>query len=136
MPTITILSGRISDAEQSTALAALTSEQHFLQAMAAAAVQLLFEIGKASGHKITAVSYQSQLLVSPTQPQAPRQCGGSSSPSKSSSEYLVEENFVIEGDIAAAEIAIVGMAMGLQRRLNLPFIKVNFRPTFNKHPQR
>jgi hypothetical protein len=127
---IATLSGRISATEATASLQTGTPEQHFLQAMAAAAAQILFETAKTKGLQLTAVSYKSRLLVTRTQLAAPTHFGCISTPGTYDSRYTVEENFVIEGDIAPTEIALLKMHMELRRTMNLPFIAVSFKSTF------
>ncbi|CAN5192720.1 hypothetical protein BH11CYA1_BH11CYA1_23390 [soil metagenome] len=131
MQIITTLTGRVKVSDQSTELKARSPEQHFLQAMATSAVQQLFKLCEGKGLAIVAVSYDSRLLVAHSQLREATKFGCISSPATFSSEYLVEENFAIEGDITKEDIAFVGMAVGMQRSFHLPFLKVNFRPTFH-----
>jgi hypothetical protein len=100
--------------------------------MAAAAAQILFDTAKTKGLPLTAVSYKSRLLVTRTQLAAPTHFGCISTPGTFDSKYIVEENFVIEGDIAPTEIALLKLHMELRRAMNLPFIAVSFKTTFTE----
>lgn len=128
--TIAAVSGRISANEPITSLQTDIPEQHFLQAMAAAAAQILFETSKTKGLPLTAVSYKSRLLVTRTQLAPPTNFGCISTPGTYDSKYTVEENFVLEGDIAPTEIAFLRIVMEMRRAMNLPFIAVSFKSTF------
>lgn len=109
---------------------ALAPNQLMLRALASCAIQWIRDSAREHGSVVTEVSYTSTLVARVEQITSGKSYGSLSTPGTCKTSYLIEEEFVIVGDLPEKVVEGLTFEFILRRALDVPFISATFETHF------